>query len=98
MGLAYNLLLYFVLLILLMISALGYTALDPERAMVEVQSVMRQFLPHSEQAFADARFRCQAVSGAAGMLRVLIFELFNRSFATREGVSLCKPNILLLIG
>jgi uncharacterized BrkB/YihY/UPF0761 family membrane protein len=45
MGLAFNLLLYFIPLTLLMISLLGYTVFESERAMIEVQSVVRQFLP-----------------------------------------------------
>jgi uncharacterized BrkB/YihY/UPF0761 family membrane protein len=50
MGLAFNLLLYFLPLALLLISLLGYTFLESERAMAEVQSVVRRFLPQSEQA------------------------------------------------
>lgn len=48
-ALAFNLLLYFVPLSLLMVSLLGYTVLDSERAMNEVQSVLRAFLPQSQQ-------------------------------------------------
>lgn len=53
MGLAFNLLLYFLPLTLLMISVLGYTALESERAMDEVQSVVSRFMPRAEQMFAD---------------------------------------------
>lgn len=41
MGLAFNLLLYFIPLALLMIALLSYTVFDSERAMMEVQSVVR---------------------------------------------------------
>ncbi len=46
-ALAFNLLLYFVPLSLLMVSLLGYTVVDSERAMNEVRSVLRAFLPRS---------------------------------------------------
>lgn len=46
-ALAFNLLLYFIPLSLLMISLLGYTVLDSERAMHEVQSALKSFLPRS---------------------------------------------------
>jgi membrane protein len=77
MGLAFNLLLYFLPLILLMISALGYTVLEHERAMVEVQSVVRQFLPHSEQAIADnleAIINNRGLLGLTGFFFFLIFS------------------------
>jgi membrane protein len=77
MGLAFNLLLYFLPLILLMILALGYTVLEHERAMVEVQSVVRQFLPHSEQAIADnleAIINNRGLLGLTGFFFFLIFS------------------------
>jgi membrane protein len=73
MGLAFNLLLYFVPLILLMITILGYTVLESERAMREVQSVVRQFLPHSEQAIAD---NVEAIIGNRGVLGLVSFCFF----------------------
>jgi membrane protein len=73
MGLAFNLLLYFVPLILLMISVLGYTVLESKRAMLEVQSVVRQFLPHSEQAFAD---NLEAIISNRGLLGIVGFFFF----------------------
>ncbi|HEY6363232.1 MAG TPA: hypothetical protein VI585_00440 [Candidatus Binatia bacterium] len=45
MGLAFNLLLYFIPLALPLTSLLGYTFLESERAMAEVQSVVRRFCP-----------------------------------------------------
>ena len=53
MGLAFNLLLYFIPLVLLMIALLGYTFLESSRAMTEVQSFVGQLLPRSEHIFAD---------------------------------------------
>jgi membrane protein len=76
-GLAFNLLLYFVPLILLMISALGYTVLESERAMVEVQSVVRQFLPHSEQAFADNLAGIISDRGLLGLVGFFFFLIFS---------------------
>jgi membrane protein len=73
MGLAFNLLLYFVPLILLMITILGYTVLESERAMREVQSLVRQFLPHSEQAIAD---NLEAIIGDRGVLGLVSFFFF----------------------
>lgn len=77
MGLAFNLLLYFLPLILLMISVLGYTALEYERAMVEVQSVVGQFLPRSEQMFADNLEEIisnRELLGLVGFFSFLIFS------------------------
>jgi uncharacterized BrkB/YihY/UPF0761 family membrane protein len=50
---AFNLLLYFVPLSLLIVSLLGYTVLDSERAMNEVRSVLQAFLPQSQLALAE---------------------------------------------
>jgi hypothetical protein len=77
MGQAFNLLLYFVPLILLITSTLGYTLLESKRAMAEVQSVARQLLPHSEQAFADnleAIIKNRGLLGLAGFCFLLIFS------------------------
>ena len=73
MGLAFNLLLYFLPLILLMISLLGYTVLESNQAMSEVQSVVRQFLPHSEQTFAD---NLEAIVRNRGLLGLVGFSFF----------------------
>jgi membrane protein len=77
MSLAFNLLLYFVPLILLMISVLGYTVLESERAMVAVQSVVRQFLPHSEQAFADNLEAIISNRGLLGLVGFFFFLIFS---------------------
>jgi len=77
MGLAFNLLLYCVPLGLLFISLLGYTFLDSERAMVEVHSVMRQFLPRSEEAFADNLAAVVANRGLLGIVGSISFLIFS---------------------
>ena len=53
MGLAFDLLLYFIPLVLLMIVLLGYTFIESSGAMTEAQSLVRQLLPQSEHIFAD---------------------------------------------
>ena len=77
MGLAFNLLLYFIPLALLLISLLGYTFLESERAMSEVQSVVRQFLPQSEQVFADNLAAIAANRGLLGLAGSIFFFVFS---------------------
>ena len=77
MGLAFNLLLYFIPVALLMISLLGYTVFDSERAMMEVQSVVRQFLPESEQEFVDNLAAIVADRGLLGLIGFLLFIFFS---------------------
>jgi membrane protein len=77
MGLAFNLLLYFIPLALLLISSLGYTFLESERAMAEVQSVVRRFLPQSEQAFADNLAAIIANRGLLGLVGSMFFFVFS---------------------
>jgi membrane protein len=72
-GLAFSLLLYAVPLALIMISALGYTVLESEQAMEEVQSVLRQFLPRSEQVFTD---NVAAIVADRGLLGAVGFGAF----------------------
>jgi membrane protein len=77
MGLAFNLLLYFIPLGLMMISLLGYTFLDSSRAMTEVQSVVRQFLPQSAHAFADNIAAIVAHRGLLGLAGSIFFLVFS---------------------
>jgi len=77
MGLGFNLLLYFIPLTLLMISLLGYTVLESERAMTEVLSVVRQFLPRSEQEFVDNLAAIVANRGLLGLIGFLLFFAFS---------------------
>lgn len=78
-ALAFNLLLYFIPLSLLMISLLGYTILDSERAMREVQSALEAFLPRSQEALAEniaAIAANRGLLGMAGFVSFLIFSTF----------------------
>jgi membrane protein len=76
-ALAFNLLLYFIPLSLLMISLLGYTVLDSERAMNEVQSVLKAFLPRSQQALADNLAAVVANRGLLGFFGFASFFIFS---------------------
>jgi len=76
-ALAFNLLLYFIPLSLLMISLLGYTVLDSERAMQEVQSVLKAFLPRSQRALADTLAAVVANRGLLGFFGFASFFIFS---------------------
>lgn len=72
-ALAFNLLLYFVPFSLLLVALLGYTVLDSERAVSEVQSALRAFLPRSQEALAE---NLQAVVANRGLLGTVGFASF----------------------
>lgn len=76
-ALAFNLLLYFIPLSLLMISLLGYTVLDSERAIHEVQSALKAFLPQSQQALADNLTTIIVNRGLLGVFGFASFVLFS---------------------
>lgn len=76
-ALAFNLLLYLVPLSLLMVSLLGYTILDSEEAMSEVQSVLRAFLPRSQQALAENLAAIVANRGLLGFVGFSSFFVFS---------------------
>ena len=76
-ALAFNLLLYFVPLSLLMVSLLGYTVVDSERARNEVQSVMRAFLPQSQQALAENLAAIVTGRGLLGLVGLGSFVVFS---------------------
>jgi hypothetical protein len=78
MGLAFNLQLYLIPLALLLTSLLGYTFLESERAMAEVQLVVRRFLPQSEQALADNLGAIVANRGLLGLGRIDVFFRFQQ--------------------
>ncbi len=77
MGLAFNLLLYFIPLVLLMIALLGYTILESSRAMTEVQSFVGQLLPQSEHILADNFAAIVAHRGLLGATGWIFFLLFS---------------------
>ena len=101
-ALAFNLLLYFIPLSLLMVSVLGYTVLDSERVMNEVQSVLRAFLPRSQEALAEnlaAVVADRGLLGFVGFVSFLIFSTFlfgsvrtvlNRVFQVKHERTLIK--------
>ncbi len=72
-GLAFSLLLYLIPLALIMMSVLGYTVLDSQEAMDEIQSVVRQFSPRSEQTLSDT---VAAVGNDRGLLGIVGFVSF----------------------
>ncbi len=76
-ALAFNLLLYLFPLLLLMVSLLGYTVLDSDRAMNEVQSILKAFLPRSQQALADNLTAVVANRGLLGFFGFLSFFIFS---------------------
>jgi len=95
MGLAFNLLLYFVPLILLMISVLGYTVLESERAMAEVQSAVQRFLPQSEQALADNLASIIRNRGLLGLAGFIFFSFSVAPCSVRcvmSSIPSSKPN------
>ena len=78
-GLAFSLLLYCIPLSLLMISLLGYTVLDSERAMQEVRAALQAFLPRSQKAMAEniaAVVANRGLLGVAGFMSFLMFSTF----------------------
>ena len=76
-ALAFNLLLYFVPLSLLMISLLGYTVLDSEQAVQEVLAVLKAFLPRSQEALAENLATVVADRGLLGFVGFISFLLFS---------------------
>lgn len=76
-ALAFNLLLYFIPLSFLMISLLGYTLLDSEQALNEVQSALKAFLPRSQQVLADNLAAVVAGRGLLGFFGFASFFIFS---------------------
>lgn len=76
-ALAFNLLLYFIPLSLLMISLLGYTVLNSEQAMNEVQATLKAFLPQSQQALADNLAAVHTGRGLLGFFGFISFFLLS---------------------
>ena len=76
-GLAFSLLLYLIPLALIMISVLGYTVLESQEAMDEVQSVIRQFSPRSEQTLSETVAAIGADRGLLGIIGFFSFLLLS---------------------
>ncbi|MDP3090586.1 MAG: hypothetical protein Q8N04_07915 [Nitrospira sp.] len=85
-GLAFGLLLYMIPLALLAISILGYTVLESQQALEEVQSVIRQFLPRSEQIFAEHVGAIVADRGLLGSWDLSRFCCSARWCSVRSGM------------
>lgn len=76
-GLAFSLLLYSVPLVLLVVAALGHTLVGSERALAEVQSILRQILPDAEQTALRGLATAAANQRALGLSGVVLFALFS---------------------
>lgn len=76
-ALAFNLLLYFIPLSLLMVSLLGYTVLDSEQALNEVQGVLKAFLPGSQKAIAENLSTIVVNRGLLGLFGFVSFFIFS---------------------
>ncbi len=76
-GLAFSLLLYLIPLALIMISVLGYTVLESREAMDEIQSVIRQFSPRSEQTLSDTVAAIGTDRGLLGLVGFVSFLLLS---------------------
>jgi len=72
-GLAFSLLLYLIPLALIVISVLGYTILESQEAVDEIQSVIRQFSPRSEQTLSET---VAAIGTDRGLLGIVGFVSF----------------------
>lgn len=76
-GLAFSLLLYSIPMALIMISALGYTVLGSDQAMEEVGSVIRRFLPRTQEAFAENVGAVVTDRGLLGLVGFASFLVFS---------------------
>ena len=76
-GLAFNLLLYSIPFSLLLISFFGYTILESDRALKEVESILRALLPRSQQTFADNVAAIVASRGLLGFVGFVSFFVFS---------------------
>lgn len=76
-GLAFDLLLYCIPLLLLTISILGYTLAGSAEAVARVQEVVHHALPASEKAFADNLAAVIANRGLLGLAAFVLFFLFG---------------------
>lgn len=78
-GLAFNLLLYSIPFTLLLISLLSYTVSDSDRAMKEVDAILRDLLPRSQEAFVDTIAMVVANRerlGLVGFISLAVFSSF----------------------
>ena len=76
-GLAFNLLLYCVPFLLLIISALAYTLGSSEQALAEVQQSAKRLLPLASEAFANTLSTLIAHRNVLGLVAVPLFLLLS---------------------
>lgn len=76
-GLAFNLLLYCVPFLLLVISVLGYTLGSSERALARVQASAKQLLPQSSEAFANTLSSIIEHRNIVGIVAVPLFFVLS---------------------
>jgi membrane protein len=76
-GLAFNLLLYSVPFLLLIISTLAYTVGSSDQALAQVQENAKQLLPHSSEAFANILTTIIAHRNVLGLVAVPLFLLLS---------------------
>ena len=76
-GLAFNLLLYCVPFLLLIISALAYTLGSSEQALTEVQKSAKQLLPLANESFADTLSTVIAHRNVLGLVAVPLFLVLS---------------------
>lgn len=76
-GLAFSLLLYSVPLVLLIVAILGHTAGGSERALAEVQLILRQMLPDIEQTAVQGLSTAMDHRRELGLYGTLLFALFS---------------------
>jgi len=76
-GLAFDLLLSCIPFALLIISAMGYTVLESDRALAAVQSVLQHLLPRSHQAFTENLASIVANRGLLGVVGLALLFLLS---------------------
>lgn len=76
-ALAFSLLLYSVPLILLVVAALGHTLVESDRALAEVQLILRQIIPEVEQSVIAGLATAADNRRVLGLSGFLLFALFS---------------------
>lgn len=76
-GLAFDLLLYSIPLVLLIISVLGHTAIGSDRALAEVQSTIQKLLPDVEQVAVEGLATVVTLRTVLGLAGFILFIVFS---------------------
>ncbi|MEW6681452.1 MAG: YihY/virulence factor BrkB family protein [Nitrospirota bacterium] len=90
-ALAFSLLLYSVPLVLLVVAALGQTVVESDRALAEIQAILRQILPDIEQTAVEGLATAAAHRRALGLYGLVLFALFS---TTTFGTARFALNVL----